>query len=227
MRLSLSTRASIPTDPSSTPQPGGKPKVLKYEGFVPLFVNEPYRDLLSGDVPSEEGPGKAKEEGKGPAPFRPSHPMKARPGTDAAITAAVNLSWVTGYHVAGTWPMVGVFRPQKSVGLGDYYGTLGGMMAHIDDPGPNRKLKKGDVKHMLPNIRTSPHQRGTYGFIGLTLGEKMGRKGKGYTGEYAYEVRGGRNACCWPQACMWLRGTRATPAPVTAPCTSHAHLLAV
>lgn len=86
---------------------------------------------------------------------------------------------------------VSLLRLQASVGLGDYYGTLGGVVPHVDDPGPNTKLKKGDVKHRLPNIRTNPCSKGTYGFIGTTLGERMGRQGRGVVGEYSYMVSAG------------------------------------
>jgi len=80
---------------------------------------------------------------------------------------------------------------KKSTGLGDYAGVLGGVIPHVDDVGaPSAStgtVKKGEVVFRQPNIKTNPPAKGGYGFVGTTLGERMGRQGKGVVGEYSYQ----------------------------------------
>jgi len=72
---------------------------------------------------------------------------------------------------------------KKSVGLGDYFGTLGGTVAHIAQE-PPKKLTKGMVVHPIRNIQTNPAKKGSYGMYGFTLSERQGAPG--VCGEYQY-----------------------------------------
>ena len=80
------------------------------------------------------------------------------------------------------------FRPsqpmKQSSGLGDYYGCLGKPNVHIGARASENQLKKGDVTLKTSNIKTNPSKKGSYGTIGTTLGEKLGKVGA--VGEYKY-----------------------------------------
>ena len=80
------------------------------------------------------------------------------------------------------------FRPsqpmKQSSGLGDYYGCLGKPNVHIGARASESQLKKGDVTFNTSNIKTNPSKKGSYGTIGTTLGEKVGKVGA--VGEYKY-----------------------------------------
>lgn len=52
---------------------------------------------------------------------------------------------------------------------------------------PGGKLRKGSVPAARPNLYTSPGKKGTYGFIGTTLSERV--KPGGCVGEYAYQIQ--------------------------------------
>lgn len=86
----------------------------------------------------------------------------------------------------GTGNFVPANPPKKGVGLGSYYGTIGGKYSHLADT-EVRKLRPEDVKHELPNILTTAPKRGTFGVPGTTLGT-YGTKVKtsGIVGEYTY-----------------------------------------
>jgi hypothetical protein len=80
------------------------------------------------------------------------------------------------------------FRPsqpmKQSSGLGDYYGCLGKPNVHLGARASESQLKKGDVTFNTSNIKTNPSKKGSYGTIGTTLGEKVGKVGA--VGEYKY-----------------------------------------
>ena len=171
-------------------KPGGQPKVLKYEGFDPLYVNEPYYDILSKPKAAPKEGDEVRAPGPlppAPSPAPPPEPPGPAPPTPPAQASALRPPW----RVQEKAPINPPFKPshpmKKSVGLGDYFGTLGGTIEHIDDPAPGSRKMKGQVTHKQPNIKTNPCQKGTYGFVGTTLGERMGRTGKGVAGEYAYQ----------------------------------------
>ncbi|CAG9467125.1 unnamed protein product [Pedinophyceae sp. YPF-701] len=85
---------------------------------------------------------------------------------------------------------VAPFRPsgpmKQSVCLGDYYGTLSGPFPHIAEEPPARR-KKGEVMHQSRNILTNPAKKGTYGYVGTTLSERIAGT-KGLAGEYSYQA---------------------------------------
>ncbi|KAF0980755.1 hypothetical protein FDP41_013238 [Naegleria fowleri] len=60
--------------------------------------------------------------------------------------------------------------PKKSVGLGTYYGTIGGVYPHEQEYDTLQKGEKPQpVKEQKRPIYTSPPKRGTYGYLGLTI----------------------------------------------------------
>jgi len=79
------------------------------------------------------------------------------------------------------------FRPskpmQKTCGLGNYFGCIGPKLEHKPEFSAVPK-KKGDFEPGPRNIVTNPLKKGTFGFRGTTLGEKLGRSGA--AGEYSY-----------------------------------------
>lgn len=64
-----------------------------------------------------------------------------------------------------------------------YYGTIGQRWEYMPE-GEGEKMKKGDAKSELPNIKTSPSKKGTYGVAKLTLSESAAAGG--LVGEYSY-----------------------------------------
>jgi len=70
--------------------------------------------------------------------------------------------------------------PKKPVGLGTYYGTIGGVFPHEQEYENTKKGEKAvPPKDQKRPIYTSPSKRGTYGYLGLTIS-----KGP----EYKYET---------------------------------------
>jgi len=80
------------------------------------------------------------------------------------------------------------FKPpkpqQKTCGVGNYYGCIGNKLEHKAEFSAAPK-KKGDFEPGPRNILVVPAKKGTYGFRGTTLGEKLGHGGA--VGEYGYK----------------------------------------
>jgi len=81
------------------------------------------------------------------------------------------------------------FKPanpmKESVGLGGYFGCLGGVYKHEKEDSGTQK-KKGDFEVAPRNMVTNPSKKGTYGMRGTTFSEKVAPHG--VLGEYEYKA---------------------------------------
>mmetsp|Transcript_5963 Transcript_5963/g.15189 ORF Transcript_5963/g.15189 Transcript_5963/m.15189 type:complete len:321 (-) Transcript_5963:304-1266(-) len=77
-------------------------------------------------------------------------------------------------------------KTKVSSGLGNYHGTIGPKYPNLGS-GTKDQLKKGDpaLEPAPRQIQTNPSKKGTYGFRGTTLGERIGAGGA--VGEYSYK----------------------------------------
>lgn len=82
-------------------------------------------------------------------------------------------------------PFRGPSPMKQSVGLGSYYGTLGGKVPY-ETPLIETKKKKGDIIPEPRGMYTNPSKRGTFGFNKTTLSERQGYRG--VATEYEYQA---------------------------------------